>query len=343
MTSVSIIVPVFHNAASLPEVLRRFQAIAARNPEQFEFIFVDDGSRDGSFAVLEELARLDRRVRAIQLSRNFGSNAASSAGISFAQGDAVVAISADLQDPPELIDEMLVKWREGYKIVLAAREHREDPWLTSVTSDLFWKLFRRYAVSTMPKRGCDFCLIDRCVIHALRDTHEPNAGVGMILWTGYEPALIHYTRRARDVAHGRSMWNWSKKVTYLADSFVSFSHMPIRAASILGILLASVGIIYAGVVVVSKVVYGEPWAEGFPTLIVVVLICSGTQLLMTGIMGEYLVRTLEAARRRPPYVIEKVLGLHAPAAEQHDGGTPGEPLNRAVESPEPAQPGREPR
>ena len=322
MKRISIVVPVFHNAASLPDLLRRFQGIAERNPELFEFVLVDDGSRDNSFAVMQSLAAQDPRVKAIKLTRNFGSNAACSAGFSYAQGDAVVAISADLQDPPELIERMLERWRAGSRVVLAARSGRADPWLSKQFSRVFWRLFRRYAVPTMPEGGCDFCLIDRQVLESLKLTSEPNAGIGMVLWTGYEPAVIYYQRGSREERYGRSMWTWSKRVTYLIDSFVSFSHVPVRAASLLGIALGLLGLFYAGLVVYTKLTQDVEIEQGWTSLMSVVLVVSGAQLLMTGILGEYLVRTLDATRRRPPFLIEQVVDHHA-TTKSHSTPTAG--------------------
>lgn len=322
---VSIVVPVYHNATSLPDVLARFQAVAERNPESFEFIFVDDGSRDRSFAVLEQLAQRDSRVHAIKLTRNFGSNAASSAGVSQASGDAVIAISADLQDPPELIDRMLERWRAGSKVVLAARSDRDDPWLNTLVSNAFWRLFRRFAIPTMPPRGCDFLLLDRCVVDALAGVDEPSAGVGMVLWTGFEPAIVRYERRGRDPRYGPSMWTFSKKVTYLIDSFVSFSHVPIRAASLMGFLLAAVGVLYASLLIAQKVFFDVKVEQGWSSLMVVLLIVSGAQLIMTGIFGEYMVRALEASRRRPGFIIEKVVhisGSHEPNPTHEETTSP---------------------
>lgn len=316
---VSIVVPVYHNASSLDDLLARFQTVAEQNSEEFEFLFVDDGSKDDSFAVLERLARRDSRVRAIKLTRNFGSNAASSAGVAQATGDCVIAISADLQDPPELIHRLLAKWREGFRVVLAARAQRRDPWLTQVTSNLFWRMFQRFAIPTMPEHGCDFCLIDRAVLNALKATHEPSAGIGMVLWTGFEPAVIFYERREREERYGRSMWTLSKRLTYLIDSFVSFSHVPIRAASMLGIALGSVGVLYALVLVVRRLFSEDSLGvPGWSSLMVVTLVVSGAQLLMIGILGEYMVRTLEATRQRPPFIIDKIVEapIEAPSAEK---------------------------
>ncbi|MGD9648404.1 MAG: glycosyltransferase family 2 protein [Pirellulales bacterium] len=316
MPLVSIVVPVYHNSGSLPELHRQLDRLSAVEAEDFEFIFVDDGSRDQSFAVMEELCRRDPRVRAIKLARNFGSNAASTAGISQARGDAVVAISADLQDPPELIHQMLDKWRRGYRVVLAARASRRDPWLSRIFSAAFWKLFRRFALPTMPAKGCDYCLIDRQVLDALKDTNEPGAGLGMVLWTGFEPAVLHYHRRERDPRFGSSMWSWSKRLTYLIDSFVSFSHMPVRAASVLGIALGTVGVLYAAAIVFSKLFLGGELPEAYASVIVAILVVGGVQLLMIGILGEYLVRVLEATRKRPPFIVERIVHSNSTPANE---------------------------
>ncbi len=319
MTLISVVVPVYHNAASLRDVVERFQKVADQEPEEFEFIFVDDGSRDNSFQVMMELTEFDSRVRAIKLVRNFGSNAAASAGIAYARGDAVVAISADLQDPPELIGDMLAHWRMGSKVVLAARSDREDPWFTKATSNMFWRMIRRFGLPNMPEQGCDYALLDREVLEALKHTHEPSAGLGMVLWTGYEPAIIYYKRQQRLEKYGTSGWSLSKRITYLIDYFVSFSHMPIRAASLLGFGMAFLGFLYACVIIVSRVVYGSETelARGWYSMIVVLLLVSGVQLIMTGVLGEYLVRTLESTRQRPSYLVERVVDpRHKPPGKQ---------------------------
>ncbi len=316
MSVVSIVVPVFHNAASLPELLARFGLLAQANPsDRFEFVFVDDGSRDDSFGVLKTLAAGDSRVRVIKLSRNFGSNAALMAGLHHARGDAVAAISADLQDPPELLGEMLARWRSGRKVVLAARTGRDDPGLTAWLSDLFYALFRRFAIGTMPRRGFDFFLVDRQVCDLINGIQENNAYLmGLILWLGFDPEVLPYHRREREARFGRSMWTFGKKLKYFADSFVAFSYVPIRAASFLGIGLSFVGLIYAVAVVVAKLAYGFP-VEGWASLMVAFLIISGAQLLMTGILGEYMWRNLDETRRRPRFIVEEVV----------DGATPAGP------------------
>lgn len=314
MSFVSIVVPVYHNAASLPDLLAKFQELAVKNAgDTFEFVFVDDGSRDNSFEVLQTLAAHEPRIRVVKLSRNFGSNAALLAGLDQARGEVVAAIAADLQDPPELIDEMLMHWRQGRKVVLAARESREDPGLTSLMADTFYRLFRRFAIKTMPKRGFDFFLIDRQVCDLIKMIQENNAYLmGLILWLGFDPYVIYYHRREREKRYGRSMWTFTRKLKYFVDSFVAFSYMPVRASSLLGISISFVGLLYAVVVVIARIFF-DVRAEGWASIMVVLLIVSGVQLLMIGILGEYLWRNLDETRRRPRFIIERTIEAHQPA------------------------------
>jgi dolichol-phosphate mannosyltransferase len=314
MAFVSIVVPVYHNEASLPDLLSHFQELARRNPtERFEFVFVDDGSRDCSFAVLRALQQTDKRVRVIKLSRNFGSNAALLAGLDQARGEVVAAIAADLQDPPELIDEMLAHWRKGHKVVLAARRSRGDPLLTRLLASTFYFLFRRFAIPSMPRQGFDFFLIDRQVCNLIKGIQESNAYLmGIILWLGFEPAILHYHRRQREQRFGKSMWSHAKKIKYFIDAFVAFSYVPVRAASLLGISLSAVGLLYALALLILRLFIGIP-VVGWVSLMAVLLVVSGVQLLMTGILGEYLWRNLDETRRRPRFVIDRI--LEEPAAD----------------------------
>jgi dolichol-phosphate mannosyltransferase len=320
MALVSIVVPVYHNAASLRDLLARFQDLAQRHAgDGFEFVFVEDGSRDDSFAVLEDLVRRDWRVRVIKLSRNFGSNAALLAGLDQARGDVVAAIAADLQDPPELISDMLAHWRRGRKVVLATRTSRDDPLLTALLARAFYALFRRFALPSMPRGGFDFFLIDRQVCDLLKGIGESNAYLmGLILWLGFGPVVLPYHRQARAIKYGTSMWTWAKKLKYFIDSFVAFSSVPVRAASLLGISLSAAGMVYAVCVVIARLCFRFP-VQGWTSLMVVVLVVSGAQLLMTGVLGEYLWRNLEETRRRPRFIIDRVVESAPAAAPRADG------------------------
>lgn len=319
MSLFSIVAPVYHNASSLADLLREMQAVADKNSDDdFEFIFVDDGSADHSFTVLDTLAQSEPRMRVIKLSRNFGSNPAVMAGLAQAKGDAVTAIAADLQDPPALIHDMLQLWRQGRKVVIAARRAREDPFLSALLADGFYKLFRRYALKTMPKRGFDFFLIDRQVCDLINDIQENNAYLmGLILWLGFDPYVLHYDRRARAEKYGQSMWSLAKKFKYFVDSFVAFSYFPIRLASGLGILFSLVGLVYAIWVVFARLALGIE-AEGWASLMIVVLIAAGVQMLILGIIGEYLWRSLDEIRRRPRFIIEKIIEYKQEQAESEE-------------------------
>lgn len=306
MTLVSLVVPVYHNAPSLPDMLAAFQALAARNPQDdFEFVFVDDGSADNSYAVLISLQQTEPRMRVLKLSRNFGSNPAIMAGLSQAKGEAVAAIAADLQDPPELIHDMLEKWRQGHKVILAARAGRDDPGITSILADAFYALFRRFAIKTMPERGFDFFLLDRQVVDHINAIQESNPYLmGLILWLGFDPQVIYYDRRARPARYGISMWTLAKKIKYFIDSFVAFSYLPVRAASIMGFILSGIGGIYALIVILGRLLFGID-VEGWSSLMVVLLIVGGVQMVMIGILGEYLWRNLDETRKRPRFIIER--------------------------------------
>jgi polyisoprenyl-phosphate glycosyltransferase len=308
MTLISLVVPVYNNAASLGDLLDRFRQLAARQAEcEFEFIFVDDGSGDDSFAVLRRLADDEPRVSVVKLSRNFGSNAAILAGIEQARGQAVVAIAADLQDPPELIDEMLARWRGGRQVVLAARDGRDDPWLTTLLADAFYALFRRFAIKSMPRHGFDFFLVDRQVADLVVGIRENNSYLmGLILWLGFDPETVTYRRQKREKRYGSSMWTLARKLKYFADAFVGFSYMPLRAATGLGVISCLVGFLYAIYIVATRMLYGAV-IQGWASLMVVLLFVSGAQLMMMGILGEYLWRSSENTRRRPPYVCQCVI------------------------------------
>ncbi len=318
MSLISIVVPVYHNATSLPDLLIRFQQLAAKNPAHtFEFVFVDDGSRDNSFEVLEGLALQEPRMRIVKLSRNFGSNPAIMAGLSHAHGDAVAAIAADLQDPPELIHDMIQRWEHGCKVVLAARQTRDDPGLTSVIADVFYALFRRLAIKTMPKHGFDFFLIDRQVRNLITEIQENNAYLmGLILWLGFNPSVIYYDRRAREKRYGVSMWTLTKKIKYFLDSFVAFSYLPLRASSLMGMVLSLLGLCYAAFIIIARLFRDIP-IEGWTSLMVVLLVVSGAQMMMIGVLGEYLWRNLDETRRRPRFIVERTIN-YVPQAREID-------------------------
>lgn len=315
MSLVSVVFTVYYNEATLPELFRRLRAVAAEHPAlEFEFVCVDDASEDGSFDVIRSEGSEDRRIRGVRLSRNFGANAAVAAGLANARGDCVVCMSADLQDPPELIPQMIEAWREGAEVVLAARRERADPLVTRLLAAGFNSLFRRFVFSDYPKSGFDFMLIGRRVVDIIVQMGEKNSHFpGQVFWLGFPRAMLHYDRAAR--AAGTSRWTLGKKTKFFIDAFAAFSYLPLRAAACLGLLLAFVGFMYALSVILTRIFGLTDEPAGFSALMVAVLIIGGTQLVVTGMIGEYIWRVLEEARRRPLFVVESTVNI-----DREDGG-----------------------
>lgn len=312
MALISVVVPVYFNAASLPHLMERLSDVADETEgHTFEFVFVDDGSGDQSFVVLKQLASDDRRVRIIRLSRNFGSNIAILAGLTYAKGDCAAVISADLQDPPELIPQLIDLWQQGKDVVLAARRERQDPWLSRAFGATFNRLFRRLVFRDFPTNGFDFMLLDRRVVDIIVEMQEKNSYIfGQVMWVGFNRELVYYDRAKRE--RGRSRWTLPKKIKYFIDAFAAFSYLPLRIASLLGFLLAGLGFTYALVVIALRLLIGMRVA-GWASLTVIVLVTSGTQLILTGMLGEYLWRVLDETRRRPPFIVESLVNVADPA------------------------------
>lgn len=308
---ISVVVPVYYNEPSLPELHRQFCAIASKFDDlEFEYIFVDDGSGDNSFQVLQSIAAQDPRVKVIKLVRNFGSNLAILAGFTHAQGDCSIVITADLQDPPELIVDLIERWRAGSEVVLAVRAKRHDPVIARLWAGFFNRLYKRFVFPNFPADGFDLFLASRRVIDLLVKHAGPNLYLfGLLLWTGYKFDTITYTRRERPF--GKSRWTFNKKVKYFMDAFVGFSYLPLRLTSIVGILLALLGFGYAAFIIVARIIMGFP-IEGWASLMVVLLLVTGAQLAMLGILGEYLWRNLDETRRRPLFLVDQIIGIDNP-------------------------------
>jgi dolichol-phosphate mannosyltransferase len=303
MKKISIIIPVYFNELSLPHLFSRLAAMADKaSGYQFEFIFVDDHSGDASYSLLREFAGKDRRAAVLKLSRNFGSFYAIRAGLQYSSSDCAVIISADLQDPPELIPQLIEQWEQGKKVVMAVRKDREDSWHVRLLATAYYSLMRRFALHDMPVGGFDFVLIDRRIIDILTEIKEKNTSLmGLILWSGFQRGIVYYTRKKRE--HGTSKWTMTKKIKYFIDSFVAFSYAPIRLFQLVGIGLAFVGFLYALFIAFRRIIYDFP-VPGLSALIVITLIIGGVQLIMLGVIGEYLWRNADDAKNRPLFIIE---------------------------------------
>jgi dolichol-phosphate mannosyltransferase len=305
----SVVVAAYNEEGNLPLLYERLCALdwGAMRLEP-EFVFVDDHSRDGTQGVLAGLAARDPRVKVLRFSKNFGSHKAFTAGLEHCSGDAAVILAADLQDPPETIPQLVAKWREGAKVVWAVRDERDgESAATKLLSRLYYWLMRRFAEVQPPSRGADFLLADRRLIDELRSAPEKHTSIlSLIQWMGFDQAHVAYNKAARH--SGSSKWTLRKKLKLAVDSFVSFSYTPVRLASACGLLFAFSGFAYAGVIAIRAIALGSP-VQGWSSLMCVLLIVSGVQLAMLGVLGEYLWRTLDEARGRPRYIIEKRINL----------------------------------
>jgi polyisoprenyl-phosphate glycosyltransferase len=301
----SVVLPVYNEAASVPDLLDRLDhQMAALGETRVEIILVDDGSTDDTARLLRAGCASRSHWRYLRLSRNTGSHTAILAGLERSRGRCAVFLASDLQDPPELIPRMLGAWRQGHHVVWAVRERREGiSFATRALAATFYWLISRLGNAQIPDRGADFALLDRKVIHALLRSVGPAPSLAAdIARLGFRQTQIPYVKERR--AHGRSSWTLGRKLQAFADAFVSSTCVPLRAMSYLGLGCSLLGMAYAVVIIVLRVV-GRLTLTGWPSLMVAVLVLGGVQMTMLGIIGEYLWRTLEAARNRPLYFLQE--------------------------------------
>ena len=309
MKKFSIVVPVYYNESNLPETIPQLLALAPNLPGyQLELVMVDDGSGDDSLRILRKFQReFPDVIKVVKLTRNFGSMAAIQAGFTVAAGDCVGMISADLQDPPEIFLDMVDHWERGSKAVFAVRQDREEQPLQKMFSNTYYSLIRKFAIAEYPNGGFDFFLVDRQVVAGLNRIREKNTNImTLIYWLGYTPVMIPYVRRQR--RQGKSRWTLSKKVKLFIDTFVGFSYFPIRVLSVIGLLVAMGSFFYGLFVLIYWLFFGEV-VKGWVPTIMVLTFTSGIQMAMLGVLGEYLWRTLDEVRRRPPFVIDEVFTM----------------------------------
>ncbi|HVN18502.1 MAG TPA: glycosyltransferase family 2 protein [Dongiaceae bacterium] len=301
----SIVIPVFNEESVIPVLVERLRAFMARlAPLVAEVILVDDHSGDRTPELLKEICSNDGRFRYARLAKNGGSHVAILAGLAQCRGECAVFLAADLQDPPELILQMLELWRAGNHVVWAVREERRGVSKIDVfLANTFYRLLNLLGEVDLPPRGSDFALLDRKAVNALLQStgSDPSIG-GEIARLGFSATQITYTKEER--AAGSSKWTLKRKLKAFADAFVSFSYAPLRAMSYLGLVFSLFGFAYALVVVVLRLIT-RTQIQGWSSLIVVVLVLGGIQMMMLGVLGEYLWRTLEAARHRPVYFLEE--------------------------------------
>lgn len=300
----SIVIPVYYNQDNLVPLYADIkEKIIEKIDYEYEIVIVNDGSKDNSLLVMKELAKEDKNIKIISLSRNFGSHAAILCGLSKCTGDCAVVKAADLQEPTELIFDMVESWKKGNNVVLAVREGRNEAVSQKLFANLYYWLVRKTALPSMPKGGFDVYLLDKKVIKVLENLDEKNSALtGQILWSGFKTDIVYYTRLAREI--GESKWTLKKKIRLVMDTLFSFSTLPISIVLTIGCLSFIGALIWAVVVLICKLA-GIIEVSGFTTLFIFNLFSFGIIMLTLGILGEYLWRTFDASRNRPPYIIEE--------------------------------------
>ena len=303
---VSVVTPAFNEAENLHVLYERLQGVLSDLDMAWEWIVGDDHSSDQTFQVMDKISMQDPSVSSIRFTRNFGSHAAITCGLDTSKGDCVVVMAADLQDPPETIPSLLTKWHDGAQVVWAVRNQRAGEKTSTIGfSRLYYWLMRNViGMKELPPTGADFFLLDRVVVDAFSRFGERNVSIlALISWLGFRQTSIFYDKEAR--LHGSSGWSLGKKLKLVVDSVTSFTFLPIRLMSYFGFCIALLGFLYAGFVISNALFFGSP-VQGWSSLMVVVLIIGGLQMLMLGVLGEYLWRTWDEARQRPRYIIEAI-------------------------------------
>lgn len=306
----SIVVPMWNESAMLDSFFARIVPVLEGVTRRWEILCVDDGSTDDTYARLQAHRETEPRVRLLRLSRNFGKENALSAGLDFAAGAAVIPMDADLQDPPELVPDMVAKWREGYDVVLARRSSRDgEGWVKQATARGFYRLIGRLSQVEIPENVGDFRLMDRRVVEALAALPERSRFMkGVFAWLGFRTAVIDYARAAR--AAGTVKQNWPRLFGLAIDGIVSFSAAPLKVWSYLGFAIAAFAGLYGVAIILMTLFYGID-VPGYASLLVVTLFFNGLVLLGLGVMGEYLARIFIEVKRRPVYVISDHDGVEA--------------------------------
>jgi dolichol-phosphate mannosyltransferase len=309
----SIVVPVYQNEENLGETVPLLLALRDRMGQRYELelVFIDDGSSDRSFSVLKEYAAKHPGViRVVKLARNFGQTPAVQAGLRFARGDCVGIISADLQEPHQVFIDMLEKWEHGAKFVLGERSAREEGAFHRTVSGIYWALIRRFAFRDFPRLGYDFCLLDRQVVDDINRINEKNSSIFVLIyWLGYEPVRLPVTRRLRD--KGRSQWRWWSKLSFTLDTLIGFTYLPARLITFMGFATAALCVIYF-MYLLAIWFWLRTAPPGWMTVAGLLTLLGAMLLFSLGIVSEYLLRILDEARKRPPYVVDTVIGGEVP-------------------------------
>ena len=312
----SVVAPVYNESSTLTAFHQRLTTILDELPLDYEILYVNDGSTDGSRAMIDDYRRASERVAVIDLSRNFGKEIAITAGLDHARGDAVIVIDSDLQDPPELIPAFIDEWRRGIDVVYAKRNQRaNESWLKRATAGAFYRLMQHVGPVAIPRDTGDYRLLSRRALDAVRQLREQHRFMkGLFTLIGYPQSAVAYDREGRFA--GETKWNYWKLWNFAIEGITSFTLAPLKIATYAGFITAVGAFIYGLVIIFKTLAFGEE-VQGYPSLMVVILFLGGTQLMALGIIGEYLGRTFNEVKQRPLYFVQDYL-----PARQDDGRRP---------------------
>ncbi len=305
MKTITILIPAYNEQAVLPILFKRLQGLAGKQPDyNFEFLFINDGSKDDTLRIIQQAAAVDTRISYVNLSRNFGKEIAMIAGLDHVKGDATVIIDADLQDPPELIPKMITYWEKGYDDVYAKRRSREgETWLKKSTSRAYYKTLQRVTNVPIQEDTGDFRLLDRRVVEAIRQFRDTQRNAKAIFsWVGFKKKEILYDRDER--AAGTTKWSYPKLINLAIDGITSFTTAPLRLASVLGIIISLFSFTFI-IYLLIRPLFGVPTGDGYSSIMAVVLFLGGVQLLSLGVIGEYVGRIFNETKQRPLYLVEE--------------------------------------
>lgn len=313
--TLSVVVPCYDEQDVLPELHRRLSLVLDGIGVRGEIVYVNDGSRDRTLELMRTLQRNDGRVTVVDLSRNFGKEVALTAGIDHARGDAVVVIDADLQDPPELIPQLVERWREGYDVAYAKRTRREgETLLKRATASMFYRIIRRVSRVQIPEDTGDFRILSRRAVDALRQLREQHRFMkGLFAWIGYRQVAVPYSRDPRFA--GETKWNYWKLWNFALEGITGFTIAPLKLATYFGMGAALLAFAFGAYLIVDTLLHGNP-IKGYPSLMVVVLFLGGVQLFFVGVLGEYLGRVFNETKGRPLYLVND----YVPAASVSSRG-----------------------
>lgn len=309
--SISVVAPAYNEQEVLEEFHRRVSAVLQGLGGDYEIVLVNDGSRDNTLAIMHALRARDPHVTVVDLSRNFGKEIALSAGLDHTKGEVVVVLDSDLQDPPELIPQMLEMWREGYEVIYGTRAVREgETWFKKATANYFYKVIKQVSRVDIPKNTGDFRLMSRRAVEALAKLREEHRFMkGLFAWVGFPSKALLYKRDPR--AAGTTKWNYWKLWNLALEGITSFTVAPLKVSTYLGLVIALLALVYAVVVIWKAAFYSDP-VRGYPSLMAVMLFLGGVQLISVGLLGEYVGRIFNEVKRRPLYLLNRLMASELP-------------------------------